>query len=109
MMYIEENRLKNNDARIAFYVPVDKWEQIKGTECWKEVSRRISKAQNEAEFENKLCGFEEKIPYTVSYSDIPLMQDAIERIDNLHKRLLASMILPILSLTMSIIALLANK
>lgn len=107
-MYIEETRLKNNDARVAFYIPVDKWEQIKGTECWKEVSRRISVAQNEAEFESKLCGFEEKVPYTVSYSDIPLMQNAIERIDNLHKRLLVSMMLPTLSLVMSIIALLAN-
>ena len=105
-MYIEETRLKNNDARVTFYVPVDKWEQIKSTECWKEVSRKISVAQNQADFERKLCGFEEKVPYILSYSDIPLMQDAIERIDNLHKRLLTSLILPILSLAMSIIALL---
>lgn len=105
-MYIEEKSINESRIQISFYIPEEKWEQLRLTESWNDVSERISRIQSEADF--VYHGVEKRIPYCISYCDIPLMQEVIKRIDNMHKRLLVSIILPVIALVISIVALLVQ-
>ena len=102
-MYITEKSKNESRIQISFYLPEEKWEQLRMTDAWNDVSQRISKIHDEADFEH--YDVEERIPYCISYCDIPLMQETIKRIDCLHKRLVVSIILPIMALVVSIVAL----
>lgn len=106
-MYTEEinTGVFDNDATIVINLPADKWELIKKQSAWAKVESMINEAQKSEDIKNTLMNEKHRKSYCIKYADIPLMQDAIRRIDDLHKRIMISLALPTFSLLVSLTAL----
>lgn len=104
-MYVYKKDLNTNDLTISFCIPLSHWCEINQSDSWKQVTAMISKAQRAGEVEDILLNQEDLRSHVIQYKDIPLMQETIQRIDRLHKRMMISLILPTISMLLSVSAL----
>lgn len=105
-MHKEQRYLDSPDVEISFGVPFLAWEKISQSDSWKDVDAQIEHSQRQAELERKVFG-NQKTPETIiHYAEMPMMKNMIDKVSIIQKRLIVSMIVPMIALIVSVIALL---
>lgn len=105
-MHKEQRYLDSPDVEISFGVPSLAWEKISQSDSWKDVDVQIERAQRRAELERKVFG-NQKTPETIiHYAEMPMMKNMIDKVSIIQKRLIVSMLVPMIALIVSVIALL---
>lgn len=94
-----------HNVTLTIELPEYGWELIKQSEEWNEVKSMINKVQQTEDTFNAIMGEKDKKNYCIKYEDIPLMHDTVQRIDDLHKRILVGLALPVVALIISVVAL----
>lgn len=105
-MYDETFFIDNPDTTVSFTVPTIAWKTISESDSWKEIDTKVSKAQTRAAIERQMVN-DKKMPTTiVHYAEVPMLQNAINKVNEMQQRMIISIVIPVISLIVSVIALL---
>lgn len=104
-MFTEEKEMNGDGVLITFRIPLSEWRVIRTSNSWTEVSEMVNRAQRAEDAMTLLLDKKNQPSYCIKYEDIPLMQETIQRMDRLHKRIMISLILPTISMLLSASAL----
>lgn len=92
-MFCETRDYQTNDIEISFIVPQEKWHEMKTTAEWKAMEKKITQAQG-------------RDLADIYYKRLPRIEEKIGHVEVLIKRLMIGLLLPIISLIVSVLVLL---